>query len=165
VIKVPSHYRGISPTAYRVLFSVLLSRLIPYGDKIVGLHHCGFQHKCIRTVYQFSYRLQEGLSLREMLYNILIEFGIPMKLVKQVKICLNKTCSNVYIGKHLSHAFSIQNGLKQGDAFKKVRRDWNLIEHSFWSMLMMLIYWVKTNTIKNKNRTRQMIGWSRSKCR
>jgi hypothetical protein len=31
-------------------------------------------------------------------------------------MCLNETYSNVRIGKHLSHSFPIQNGLKQGDA-------------------------------------------------
>jgi hypothetical protein len=31
-------------------------------------------------------------------------------------MCLNETYSKVHIGKHLSDSFSIQNGLKQGDA-------------------------------------------------
>jgi hypothetical protein len=39
---------------------------------------------------------------KEVLCNILIEFWVPMKLVR--------------IGKHLSDSFPIQNGLKQGDA-------------------------------------------------
>jgi hypothetical protein len=30
-------------------------------------------------------------------------------------MCLNETYSKVCIGKNLSHAFPIQNGLKQGD--------------------------------------------------
>jgi hypothetical protein len=50
---------------------------------------------------------------REVLYNILIEFGIPMKLVRLVKICLNETYSRVQVGKHLSDTFPIKNGLKQ----------------------------------------------------
>jgi hypothetical protein len=36
---------------------------------------------------------------REVLYNILIEFRVPMKLVGLIKICLNETHSKVLIGK------------------------------------------------------------------
>jgi hypothetical protein len=39
-----------------------------------------------------------------------------MKPVRLIKMCLNQTNSKVCIGKHLSHSFPIQNGLKQGDA-------------------------------------------------
>jgi len=50
------------------------------------------------------------------LYNILIEFGIPKKLVRLIKMCLNETYSRVPVGKNLSEMFPIRNGLKQGDA-------------------------------------------------
>ena len=50
------------------------------------------------------------------MYNILIEFGIPMKLVRVIKTCLNKTCSRVRLGKHLADMFPIRNGLRQADA-------------------------------------------------
>ena len=53
---------------------------------------------------------------REVLYNILIEFGIPRKLVRLIKMCLNETYSRVRVGKNLSHMFPIRNGLKQGEA-------------------------------------------------
>jgi hypothetical protein len=53
---------------------------------------------------------------REVLYNILIEFGILTKLVMVIKMCLNETYSKVCIGKHLFDSFPIQNRLKQGDA-------------------------------------------------
>jgi hypothetical protein len=46
----------------------------------------------------------------------LIEFGIPRKLVGLIQMCLNETYSRVRIGKNLSDKFTIENGLKQGDA-------------------------------------------------
>jgi hypothetical protein len=50
---------------------------------------------------------------REVLYNILLEFGIPKKLVRLIKMCLNETCNRVCVGKLLYYEFPIQNGLKQ----------------------------------------------------
>jgi hypothetical protein len=50
---------------------------------------------------------------REVLYNMLIEFGVPMKLVRLIKMCLNEIYSKVRIGKHLSESLPIQNGLNQ----------------------------------------------------
>jgi hypothetical protein len=53
---------------------------------------------------------------RKALYSILIESGIPRKLVGLIKMCLNETYSRIHIGKNLLDEFTIQNGLKQGDA-------------------------------------------------
>jgi len=53
---------------------------------------------------------------REVLYKILIEFGIPRKLVSLVKMSLTETYSRVQVGKNVSDRFPIRNGLKQGDA-------------------------------------------------
>jgi hypothetical protein len=49
-------------------------------------------------------------------YNILIEFGVPMKLVRLIKVCLNEMGIKVRISKYLSDNFPIINGLKRGDA-------------------------------------------------
>jgi sorting nexin-29 len=53
---------------------------------------------------------------REVLYNILLEFCIPKKLVRLIKMCLNETYSKVRVGNFFSNTFPIQNVLKQGDA-------------------------------------------------
>jgi hypothetical protein len=53
---------------------------------------------------------------REVFYNSLLEFCMPIKPVSLIKMCLNETYSKVHIGKLLSDKFPIQNGLKQGDA-------------------------------------------------
>jgi hypothetical protein len=51
---------------------------------------------------------------REILFSILIEFGIPWKLVGLIKMCLNETYNTVCVGKNLYDKFPVQNGLKQG---------------------------------------------------
>jgi len=46
---------------------------------------------------------------------ILIEFVIPVKLVRLIKMCLIETYSRVRVGKNLCDMFPITNGWKQGD--------------------------------------------------
>ena len=53
---------------------------------------------------------------REVLYKILIEFGIPRKLLRLIKMSLAETYSRIRVGKNVSHRFPVRNGLKQGDA-------------------------------------------------
>jgi len=112
----------------------MLSRLTPYVGEIIAYHQCGFRRNisttnhifCIRqilekkwelseTVHQLFMDFKEGYDSvrREVLYNILVGFGIPMKLARLIKVCLNVVCSRV---KPLSDMFRIKNGLKQGDA-------------------------------------------------
>jgi sorting nexin-29 len=106
-------------------------------NEIIGDHQCGFCHNrsttdqifYIRqilekkweyngTVHQLFIDFKKAYDSvkREVLYNILLEFGIPKKLVRLIKMCLNETYSKVHIGRLLSDKFPIQNGLKQGDA-------------------------------------------------
>ena len=57
-----SNYSGISllPTTYKILSSVLLSRLTPYTEEIIGNHQCGFRRNisttdhilCIRQILE-----------------------------------------------------------------------------------------------------------------
>jgi hypothetical protein len=44
---------------------------------------------------------------------MLTEFGIPVKLVRLNKMCLNETYSKVRMCKHLSDCFRIQNGVQE----------------------------------------------------
>jgi hypothetical protein len=45
---------------------------------------------------------------REVLYNILIDFGVSMKLIRLIEICLHETYKEVCIGTHLCDTFAIQ---------------------------------------------------------
>jgi hypothetical protein len=117
----------------------LLSRLSPYTDEIIGDHECGFQCSrsttdqifCICQILETKWEYNDAVHQlfvdykkaydsvrREVLYNILIEFWVPVKLVRLIKMCLNETYSKVPIGKHLSESFPIQNGRKQGNVLQ-----------------------------------------------
>jgi hypothetical protein len=48
----------------------------------------------------------------EVLYNILIEFGVSMKVVRLIKMYFKEMYSKVRVGEHLSDNFPVQNGLK-----------------------------------------------------
>jgi hypothetical protein len=50
-------------------------------------------------------RLQENLIQFEGKYNILIDFAVPLILVRLIKICLNETYSKVCLCKHLSVSY------------------------------------------------------------
>jgi hypothetical protein len=103
--------------------------LIPYADEIIGDHQCGF--RCNRsttdqifyirqivekkweyngTVHQLfiDFKKVYDSVRREALQNILIEFGIPRKLVVLSKMCLNEIYSRVRIGKNLSDKFTFR---------------------------------------------------------
>jgi hypothetical protein len=69
-------------------------------------------------VYQLFIDFNEAYDSvrREVLYNILIESGIPMKMKSLIKMCLTEMCSSVRVGKNLSDTFPIRNGLKKVDA-------------------------------------------------
>jgi hypothetical protein len=133
-----NNYRGISllSTAYKILSNIVLARLTPYVNEIIGDHQCGFfrnrstmnQIFYIRQVLEkkweyngmvhqlfIDFKKAYDSIRKEVLYNILVEFGIPKKLVRLIKTCLNETYSKVRVGKLLSDKFPIQNGLKQGN--------------------------------------------------
>jgi hypothetical protein len=82
-----------------MLSNILLSRLVPYIDEIIGDHQCGFRRNistidqifCIRQILEKKWAYNESEHQRyidfkkaydsvrrEVLYNILIEFGVPM---------------------------------------------------------------------------------------
>jgi len=99
------------PTTYKILSNILLSRLTPYPEEITGDHQSGFQcnrsttdhifcicqilekkWEYIEAVHQLfiDFKKAYGSFRREVLYNILIEFGIPMKLVRLIQMYMTK---------------------------------------------------------------------------
>ena len=109
-----NNYRCISllPTTYKILSNILLSRLISYAKEIIGDHQCGIRRNrstidhifCIRQILEKKWEhIEEVHQLfidfkkaydsfgKGVLHKILIEFGIPKKLVRLIKISLTET--------------------------------------------------------------------------
>ena len=104
-----NNYRAILllPTTYKILSNILLSRLTPYAEEVTGDHQCGFQRNrsatdhvfCIHQMLEKKWEYNEALHQlfidfkkaydsvrREVVYNILMEFGVPKKLVRLIKM-------------------------------------------------------------------------------
>jgi hypothetical protein len=101
-------------TTFKILSNILLSKLSPYAGGIVGDHQCGFRRNrttayrifCIRQILKKKWEYIEAVHQlfidfkkacdsvrREVWYINLIEFAIPMELIRLIKVCLNETFS------------------------------------------------------------------------
>jgi hypothetical protein len=101
----------------------------PYAEEVIGHHQRGFRCNrsitdhifCIHQILEKKQEHNEAVHQlfidfekaddsvrREVLYNILVEFGIPRKLVRLIKMCLTETYSRVWVGKHLLTCFLLR---------------------------------------------------------
>jgi len=92
------------------LSNILLSRLTPYADKLFGIFSVGFDVTsqlviilfCTRQTDVKKWQYSDAVNhlfvdfkkaydsvRREVLYNLLIEFGIPTKRLSLIKMCRN----------------------------------------------------------------------------
>lgn len=137
------NYRGISllNTMYKVLSGLILSRIKPYTKDIIGDYQCGFMSGkstidhifTVKQLVEKHYEFDNDLHLlfvdykqaydsvnREVLWDTLTTFGIPAKIVKMIKLCMNKTKCKVRFNQHISEEFEVRTGLRQGDALSPV---------------------------------------------
>jgi len=161
-----------------MLSNILLSKLTPHAEGIIQYHQCGFQcnrstteHKlCIRQILEKQWEHNEAVHQlfidfkktydsvrREVLYNTLNEFGIPMKLVRLTKMCLNDTYSRVQVGKHLSDVCPIRNALKQGEVLSLLLFNY-LLEQHFSNFFQVGTTFISQNVL----RTTLLLGLSNS---
>jgi hypothetical protein len=112
VIILTNNYRRISllSTAYKILANILLARLTAYANDVTGDHQCGFRRnrsttdqilyirqmlekkwKYNGTVHQLfiDFKKDYDSVKTKDLCNILFEFGVPKKVVRLIKMCLN----------------------------------------------------------------------------
>ena len=103
-------------TSYKILSNILLPRINPYANEIMGEYQCGFRRNrstvdhifSIRQILEKKWEYNKDVCQlfidfekaydsikREFLYDIIIKLGVPKKLVRLIKICLDGTQSRV----------------------------------------------------------------------
>jgi hypothetical protein len=103
-ITVPIHKKGdktdcsnycwisLLSISYKILSNVILSSLSPFTDETIGDHQCAIRRDRVTPHQIFiDFKKAHDLVRREVLYNILIEFGVLMKSIQLVKTCLKET--------------------------------------------------------------------------
>ncbi|XP_071653719.1 uncharacterized protein [Temnothorax longispinosus] len=170
------NYRGISLlcTMYKVLTTIIKTRLEQYAeDIIIGEYQAGFRPNRSTTDQLFTVRHAqekcweynvELLQLfvdfkqaydsidRNMLYKILLDFGIPPKLVRLIRMTMLNTRCKVKINQELTDAFEVARGLKQGDGLAP-------------TLFNLVLEYVIRRTIVDTNATimsksRQIVGYA-----
>jgi hypothetical protein len=72
------NYKGITllPTTYKILSNILLSRLTPYAEEIIGHHQCGFRRNMSTTDYIFYTRqiLEKKWEYNKAVHQIFVGF-------------------------------------------------------------------------------------------
>ena len=105
-----------------------------WQEEVTGELKCGFQCSrstidqvfCICQILEKKWEYNEAVRQlfidfkkagdkvrKEVLYNVLIQFGIRMELVRLIRMCLNEIYCRVWIDKYLSDVFPVKNVLKE----------------------------------------------------
>lgn len=153
------NYRGIAllPTAYKVLSYIILARLEPYAEQILGDYQCGFRRNrstvdqmfLLKQIMEKRWEYAQSVHClfvdfakaydsidRETLYHILTSYQVPKKLVRMIKIATGTSRMRVRAGGGLTDEFEVVTGLKQGDALSPVL--FNLaLEHIIRKVLLI----------------------------
>ncbi|KAI5718850.1 hypothetical protein M8J76_001122 [Diaphorina citri] len=121
---------------YKVLSSLLLARLKPLAEDILGDYQCGFRGNrsttdnifAVKMVNEKMWEFNRSVQYlfvdfskaydsihRQSLWNIMKDFQIPAKLIRMCQVCMDENVSQVLINNQYSDPFSNRTGLRQGD--------------------------------------------------
>ena len=64
------------PTTYKILSNILLSRLIPYAEEVIGDHQCGFRRNRSTTdrIFCTGQILEKKWEYDEAVHQLFIDF-------------------------------------------------------------------------------------------
>lgn len=137
--QICSNYRGLTMlnTAYKILSSIIQSRLTKETGQILGQYQCGFTkgrsttdaiHTLKRTLEKtHEYKMKIELIFidfkqafdslrRNQLMKALQKLGIPGKLRRLIQMTMTNTRMRVKTTKGVTEEFEINKGVRQGDS-------------------------------------------------
>jgi Reverse transcriptase (RNA-dependent DNA polymerase). len=83
-------YREISllSTSYQILLNILLSRMAPYANAIIGEYQCGFRRNRSTIDHVLSVRqiLEKKWEYNKDVYELFIDFGMAYVSIKRVSL-------------------------------------------------------------------------------
>ena len=137
------NYRGISLlcTAYKVFSNILRTRILAELEDVVGEYQGGFRggrstidqlfvvRQTMEKFYEYNvdlhqifvdFKMAYDSINRNRLYAIMLDFGIPKKLVRLTKMTMTNTLSCVRTHFGTTDEFPTYEGLKQGDGLAPI---------------------------------------------
>lgn len=134
-----NNYRGISllPVTYKIFSRLLLNRLEPQVDSLLGEYQGGFrkgrscaeQILCLKMILKhYNTKTQKNIFIsfvdfkkaydsidRDTLFDTLKEYHVDQKTINLIKLTLKDTISKVKFRGEVSDPFKIKTGVRQGD--------------------------------------------------
>ena len=133
-------YREISllSTAYKVFSNILRTKILAELEDVIGKYQGGFRggrstidqlfvvRQTMEKFYEYNldlhqifvdFKMAYDCIDRNKLYAIMIDFGIPRKLVRLTKMTMTNTLSSVRTHFGTTDEFPTFTGLKQGDGW------------------------------------------------
>jgi len=137
------NYRGISflDVVYKVSSLFLLRRILELSERVIGDYQCDFRKEksttghilAVRQILSKHYKYNKAIHLvfvnvkqvynniiREKLWKILTNLGIPTKIVNLIKQCNSNTKRMVRVQGEFSDPFKTCKGIRQGDTLLPV---------------------------------------------
>lgn len=133
-----ANYRGITllSAVYKILSAVILNRLKPIAENVLGDYQCGFRpgrsttdqifniRQIMEKMYEFGidihqlfvdFRQAYDSIDRRALWTAMGELGVPSKYIRLSRMTLEGSKSCVRVQNDLSKTFDIGSGVRQGD--------------------------------------------------
>ena len=129
--------RGLSllNTGFKVLSNLVLNRLQPHADEVIGEYHAGctdhihtpraylvarLEHQQDTHLIFVNFQRAYDTVIREVLWERMRDMGIPHKLIRMAQVTSRCTKNRVRTLSRLFQDFITRSGVRRGDALSRL---------------------------------------------